>query len=173
MGPLFRVKPFPHNIFLFDRNRILKSDNNTDFFSFAQVTLEESPDESFFNVSAQQCWEMVLQRVKDTSTSLSLPISPQFESINGLQMFGFLSPSIVQVKNLKPIPVLPHSKPIRDLCSLTQLNPSLQAIEALDPNHRLVEYWNHKTSSDSKDHFISSSCSVSLTKGKLFGVDLM
>jgi histone demethylase JARID1 len=110
-----------------------------------RVTLEESPDESFFNVSAQQCWEMVMRRVKDTSTSLGLPILPQFESINGLQMFGFLSPSIVQ------------------------------AIEALDPNHRLVEYWNHKnqTSSDSKDHFISSNCSASLTKGKLFGVDLM
>uniref|UniRef100_A0A1J3JHA2 Lysine-specific demethylase JMJ18 n=1 Tax=Noccaea caerulescens TaxID=107243 RepID=A0A1J3JHA2_NOCCA len=110
-----------------------------------KVTLEESPDESFCNVSAHQCWEMVLQRVKDTCTSLGLPTSPRFEGINGLQMFGFLSPSIVE------------------------------AIEALDPNHRLVEYWNHKnqTSSESKDHFISSNCSVSLTKGKLFGVDLM
>ncbi|KAL0854665.1 hypothetical protein Bca101_059817 [Brassica carinata] len=106
-----------------------------------RVTLEESPDECFFNVSAQQCWEMVLQRVKDTSTNLGLPILSRFESINGLQMFGFLSPSIVQ------------------------------AIEALDPNHKLVEYWNHKnqTHSESKDHFISSNC----TKGKLFGVDLM
>ncbi|ESQ33774.1 hypothetical protein EUTSA_v10006810mg [Eutrema salsugineum] len=111
-----------------------------------KVTLEESPEESFCNVSAQQCWEMVLQRVKDTSTNLGLATSSRFESINGLQMFGFLSPSIVQ------------------------------AIEALDPNHRLVEYWNHKnqtSSSESKDHFISSNCSVSLTKGKLFGVDLM
>ncbi|CAH2034614.1 unnamed protein product [Thlaspi arvense] len=110
-----------------------------------RVTLEESPEESFFNVSAQQCWEMVLQRVKDTSTNVGLSTSQRFESINGLQMFGFLSPSIVE------------------------------AIEALDPNHRLVEYWNHKnqTSSESKDHFISSNCSVSLTKGKLFGVDLM
>ncbi|KAJ4881245.1 Lysine-specific demethylase JMJ18 [Raphanus sativus] len=106
-----------------------------------RVTLEESPEECFFNVSAQQCWEMVLQRVKDTSTNLGLPILPRFESINGLQMFGFLSPSIVQ------------------------------AIEALDPNHKLVEYWSHKnqTHSESKDHFISSNC----TKGKLFGVDLM
>ncbi|CAG7897582.1 unnamed protein product, partial [Brassica rapa] len=106
-----------------------------------RVTLEESPDERFFNVSAQKCWEMVLQRVKDTSTNLGLPILSRFESINGLQMFGFLSPSIVQ------------------------------AIEALDPNHNLVEYWNHKnqSQSESKDHFISSNC----TKGKLFGVDLM
>ncbi|WZZ78978.1 hypothetical protein YC2023_099550 [Brassica napus] len=106
-----------------------------------RVTLEESPDERFFNVSAQKCWEMVLQRVKDTSTSLGLPTLSRFESINGLQMFGFLSPSIVQ------------------------------AIEALDPNHKLVENWNHKnqSQSESKDHFISSNC----TKGKLFGVDLM
>ncbi|XP_010460894.1 PREDICTED: lysine-specific demethylase JMJ18-like isoform X2 [Camelina sativa] len=110
-----------------------------------KVTLEESSDVSFHNVSAQLCWEMVLQRVKDTSTSLGLPSLPQLEGINGLQMFGFLSPSIVQ------------------------------AIEVLDPNHQLVEYWNHKNqaSSDSKDHFISSNCSVSLAKGKLFGVDLI
>nr|VDD44171.1 unnamed protein product [Brassica oleracea] len=107
-----------------------------------RVTLEESPDESFFNVSAQQCWEMVLQRVKHTSTNLGLTTLPRLESINGLQMFGLLSQSTVQ------------------------------AIEALDPNHRLIEYWNHKnqTQSESEDHFISSNCSVSLTKGKLFGL---
>lgn len=63
-----------------------------------QVTLEESPDESFFNVSPQQCWEMVLQRVKHTSTNLGLATSPWLESIDGLQMFGLLSTSIVQVK---------------------------------------------------------------------------
>ncbi|CAN8290571.1 unnamed protein product [Cochlearia groenlandica] len=110
-----------------------------------RVTLEESPDESFFNVSAQQCWEMVLQRVKDTSTSLGLTALSRFDGINGLQMFGFLSPPIVE------------------------------AIEALDPNHRLVEYWNHENqaSSESKDGFVSTNHSVSLTKGKLFGVDLM
>ncbi|CAN8303828.1 unnamed protein product [Cochlearia groenlandica] len=111
-----------------------------------RVTLEESlEEESFFSVSPQQCWEMVLQRVKETSTSLGLSTLSRFESINGLEMFGFLSPSIVQ------------------------------AIEALDSNHRLVEYWNHKnqTSSESKDGFISSNSSASLTKGKLFGVDLM
>lgn len=64
-----------------------------------QVTLEESPDESFFNVSAQQCWEMVLQRVKHTSTNLGLTTLPRLESINGLQMFGLLSQSTVQVKH--------------------------------------------------------------------------
>ncbi|KAG2309078.1 hypothetical protein Bca52824_028826 [Brassica carinata] len=82
-----------------------------------RVTLEESQDESFSSFSAQTCWEMVLQRVneeiKKRSSSQEHNIHT-LENIDGLQMFGFFSPSIVQ------------------------------AIEALDPNHGLVRYWNHK-----------------------------
>lgn len=107
MGPLFKVKhPFlPLNV-LFS-NKLNEEDLWLFFSVLFQVTLEESPDESFCNVSAQECWEMVLQRVKDTCTSLGLPTSPRFEGINGLQMFGFLSPSIVEVKNTSN---LLHSK---------------------------------------------------------------
>ncbi|VVA90504.1 unnamed protein product [Arabis nemorensis] len=43
-----------------------------------------------------ECWEMVFQRVKGTSTSLGFPTFSQFECLNGFQMFGFLSPFIVQ-----------------------------------------------------------------------------
>ncbi|KAL6991825.1 hypothetical protein U1Q18_009936 [Sarracenia purpurea var. burkii] len=87
-----------------------------------KVTLEECPSESFANVSAEKCWEMVQQRLNHEiigQTCLGkqgLPLLQPAESINGLEMFGFLSPPIVQ------------------------------AIEALDPNHQCLEYWNHKRS---------------------------
>ncbi|XP_016456757.1 lysine-specific demethylase JMJ18 isoform X1 [Nicotiana tabacum] len=85
-----------------------------------KVSLEEHPDESFVGSSAQKCWEMVLQRVnKEITTKRNLgmqdlpPLQPE-ESINGLEMFGLLSPDIVQ------------------------------SIEALDENHQCLEYWNNK-----------------------------
>ncbi|KAA8537093.1 hypothetical protein F0562_029571 [Nyssa sinensis] len=84
-----------------------------------KVTLEVCPSESFTNVSAEKCWEMVMQRVNQEITRQSslgkqgLPNLQPPESINGLEMFGFLSP------------------------------PIIQAIEALDPNHQCMEYWNH------------------------------
>ncbi|KAM7524778.1 hypothetical protein LguiA_014680 [Lonicera macranthoides] len=80
-----------------------------------KVTLEECPSESFSNFSAEKCWETVLQRLNQACHSLGAEqavVPPQ--SINGLEMFGFLSPSIVE------------------------------DIEALDPNHQCIEYWNHK-----------------------------
>ncbi|XP_059667390.1 lysine-specific demethylase JMJ18-like [Cornus florida] len=85
-----------------------------------KVTLEECPSENFANVSAEKCWEMVLQSLsqqirRQTSSGIQgLPPLHPLWSINGLKMFGFLSPPIVQ------------------------------AIEALDPNHQCSEYWNHK-----------------------------
>lgn len=85
-----------------------------------KVTLEENPSESFTDVSADWCWEMVLQKLNQEITRrLSLgehglpPVQPP-HSINGLEMFGFFSPSIVQ------------------------------DIEALDPNRKCVEYWKTK-----------------------------
>ncbi|KAI8535350.1 hypothetical protein RHMOL_Rhmol10G0167500 [Rhododendron molle] len=89
-----------------------------------KVTLEGCPTESFANVSAEKCWDMVLQRLnqeivtqRDLGKQGMLPLQPP-ESINGLKMYGFLSP------------------------------PIIQAIEALDPNHQSEEYWNHKLSID-------------------------
>ncbi|KAG5516020.1 hypothetical protein RHGRI_036910 [Rhododendron griersonianum] len=89
-----------------------------------KVTLEGCPTESFANVSAEKCWDMVLKRLnqeivtqRDLGKQGMPPLQPP-ESINGLEMFGFLSP------------------------------PIIQAIEALDPNHQSEEYWNHKLSID-------------------------
>ncbi|KAL2484174.1 Lysine-specific demethylase JMJ18 [Forsythia ovata] len=85
-----------------------------------KVTLEDCPYESFVNISPERCWEMVLQRLnQEIETHRSLgkqglpPLQPS-SSINGLEMFGFLSPSIVQ------------------------------AIEDLDPHHKCIEYWKNK-----------------------------
>ncbi|XP_065848080.1 lysine-specific demethylase JMJ18 [Euphorbia lathyris] len=84
-----------------------------------KVYVEECPSEKFVNVSAEKCWEMVLQRVngeierRKNVGERGLPATP-LERINGLAMFGFLSLPIVE------------------------------AIEALDPNHQCVEYWNNK-----------------------------
>ncbi|XP_041028922.1 lysine-specific demethylase JMJ18-like [Juglans microcarpa x Juglans regia] len=85
-----------------------------------KVTLEESPSETFTNFSAEKCWEMVLQRInheiiqKSSLGERGQPSLQPLQSVNGLEMFGFLSPRIIQ------------------------------AIEALDPNHQCVEYWNHR-----------------------------
>ncbi|XP_024004728.1 probable lysine-specific demethylase JMJ14 isoform X2 [Eutrema salsugineum] len=87
-----------------------------------RVSLEECPGENFSNVSAEKCWEMVIQRLKleiikrcgDQPVSSLTSLQP-LESINGLAMFGFLSPHVIEV------------------------------VEALDPKHQLEEYWNQKT----------------------------
>ncbi|CAL9235558.1 unnamed protein product, partial [Arabidopsis halleri] len=105
-----------------------------------RVTLEESQDESFVYDSPQKCWEMVLHRVREEirrRNSQGQDVH-MLESIDGLKMFGFRSPFIVQ------------------------------ATEALDPNHHLVQYWNHKNETACS----MSNSSLSLTKTKLFGVDL-
>lgn len=67
-----------------------------------QVTLEESPGKSFLNTSAQKCWETVMDELNQEFSrrqSLGNAISPFLDpqSINGLAMFGFLSPHIIQV----------------------------------------------------------------------------
>jgi hypothetical protein len=68
-----------------------------------QVTLEECPCETFTNVSAVKCWEMVLQRLNQEIIRLrsigqrGLPSLHALQSVDGLEMFGFLSPPIIQV----------------------------------------------------------------------------
>ncbi|XP_028782040.1 lysine-specific demethylase JMJ18 [Neltuma alba] len=85
-----------------------------------KVSMEEHPSESFMNMSAEKCWESVLERVnreiirRRSLGELELPPLELLQGINGLQMFGFLSPSIIQ------------------------------GIEALDPSHQCGEYWNRK-----------------------------
>ncbi|XWS16682.1 hypothetical protein CRYUN_Cryun34aG0111800 [Craigia yunnanensis] len=116
-----------------------------------KVTLDGCPTVTFSNVSVEKCWEMVLLQLNQEILRRSnlgerglLPLQ-SLQSINGLEMFGFLSP------------------------------PIIQAIEALDPNHQCLEYWNHKTTSDNKEfkkYAFRLSCSVGDSKAKVFGVDL-
>ena len=74
-------------------------------YIFFQVSLEECPSENFSNVSAEKCWQMVIQRLKleiikrcDQPAS-SLTALQALESI-GLEMFAFLSPHVIQVTQL-------------------------------------------------------------------------
>ena len=70
-----------------------------------QVVLEHCPSEVFVHVSACRCWELVRNRVnheiakqhKLGRTNLP-PLQPP-GSLDGLEMFGFTSPAIVQVNH--------------------------------------------------------------------------
>ncbi|EOA28665.1 hypothetical protein CARUB_v10024888mg, partial [Capsella rubella] len=109
-----------------------------------KVTLEGSQEETFCDASVQKCWEMVLERVnKELKERSSQEQNVQIlESIDGLKMFGFSTPFIVQ------------------------------ATEALDQDHRLVEYWNYKNEQASLES-ARRIASVSLAaRTRLFGVDL-
>ncbi|KAE8664573.1 Lysine-specific demethylase JMJ15 [Hibiscus syriacus] len=116
-----------------------------------KVTLEVCPTITFSNMSADKCWQMVLQQLnqeilrrRNLGESGLLPLQ-SLQTINGLEMFGFLSPPIVQ------------------------------AIEALDPNQKCLEYWNNKSTRDNnevKKYSLRLSCSVGESKAKVFGVDL-
>lgn len=82
-----------------------------------KVFLEECPSESFMDVSADKCWELVLQRLNQemlNGCNLANNAMKPLQSISGLEMFGLLSPAIIQ------------------------------AIEALDPEHRCLAYWHTK-----------------------------
>ncbi|KAG7963953.1 hypothetical protein I3843_09G144500 [Carya illinoinensis] len=122
-----------------------------------KVTLEEFPNETFTDVSAEKCWDMVLQRlnqeiIRQSSLGEQGVTSLQpLQNINGLEMFGFLSPHIIQ------------------------------AIEALDPNHQCVEYWNHRcmvpvplgsNGTDAYKYSLASSCFLADTKEKDFSINL-
>ncbi|XP_068654381.1 lysine-specific demethylase JMJ18-like [Aristolochia californica] len=86
-----------------------------------KVSMEENPSEVFVNDSATRCWEMVVQRLNqelarhDGLEKQRLPILQPPQSLDGLEMFGFLSP------------------------------PTIQAIEALDSDHKCSEYWAWKS----------------------------
>ncbi|XP_050221874.1 putative lysine-specific demethylase JMJ16 [Mercurialis annua] len=82
------------------------------------VSLEDCPSEVFVHVSASRCWEMVRDRVNQEITKqhklgrMNLPPLQPPGSLDGLEMFGFSSPAIVQ------------------------------AIEALDRNRVCTDYWD-------------------------------
>ncbi|KAL2343139.1 hypothetical protein Fmac_004424 [Flemingia macrophylla] len=122
-----------------------------------KVTMEEHPSETFTSTSPDKCWETVFDKLNHkikkqrSQSKMELPPLELQHDINGHKMFGFRSPSIIQT------------------------------IEAQDPNHQCVEYWNHKeVVSESSGSAIddckfspSSSNSLSDVKTKLFGVGLI
>ncbi|XP_010906800.2 lysine-specific demethylase JMJ703 isoform X1 [Elaeis guineensis] len=81
------------------------------------VSVEQSPSEVFFHVSATKCWDMVRERVNQEIRRqhnlgiVNLPPLQPPGSLDGLDMFGLTSPKIIQ------------------------------AIEAIDRNHVCSEYW--------------------------------
>nr|QEG03034.1 putative lysine-specific demethylase JMJ16 isoform X1 [Cymbidium ensifolium]QEG03035.1 putative lysine-specific demethylase JMJ16 isoform X2 [Cymbidium ensifolium]QEG03037.1 putative lysine-specific demethylase JMJ16 isoform X3 [Cymbidium ensifolium]QEG03038.1 putative lysine-specific demethylase JMJ16 isoform X4 [Cymbidium ensifolium] len=84
------------------------------------IKLEQSPSEIFFHVSATNCWNMVRERVNNEIRrlhSLGRVNLPSFQppgSVDGLEMFGLTSPTIIQV------------------------------IEAMDTNRVCTEYWKSR-----------------------------
>lgn len=65
--------------------------------------MEEHPSEAFTSTSADKCWETVLDRLiheikrQRSLGELEPPPLKLLQSINGHEMFGFLTPSIIQV----------------------------------------------------------------------------
>ena len=70
---------------------------------FLQVSLEKCQNEVFIHLSAARSWEMVRERVNHEISkqhkqgSLKLPPLQPPGSLDGMEMFGFSSPSILQV----------------------------------------------------------------------------
>ncbi|XP_021738049.1 lysine-specific demethylase JMJ18-like [Chenopodium quinoa] len=96
------------------------------------VSLEHIPSELFVHTSPYKCWEMVRERVNQEITKqhklgkvkLLPPLQPP-GSLDGLEMFGFTSPAIVQV------------------------------IEASDKNRVCAEYWNSRPLAQISQCFLS------------------
>ncbi|KAL2327491.1 hypothetical protein Fmac_020918 [Flemingia macrophylla] len=117
-----------------------------------KVTMEECPSEAFTDTSADSCWELILKRLhheimrRRSLGELELPPLQLLKSIRGHRMFGFFLPSIIQ------------------------------AIEAQDPSHLCVEYWNHKVAPSGSvvDNITYGSSSyLGNTDAKIFGIDLI
>ncbi|KAL6608331.1 hypothetical protein ACP70R_041394 [Stipagrostis hirtigluma subsp. patula] len=87
-----------------------------------KVTVEHVPEVCFTDTSPMHCWDSVRARVNEgiknqqRAGKSGLPDLLPPGSINGLEMFGFLSPQIIQ------------------------------EIESLDPHHQCVDYWLSKPS---------------------------
>ncbi|CAN6351393.1 unnamed protein product [Urochloa humidicola] len=87
-----------------------------------KVTLEQVPNVSFTHTSPTRCWDSVRDMVNEEIIKLQkigkcgLPDLLLPDSVNGLEMFGFLSPQI------------------------------MQEIESLDRHHQCLDYWLSKAS---------------------------
>ncbi|KAH9315560.1 hypothetical protein KI387_024187, partial [Taxus chinensis] len=94
-----------------------------------KVIVEGCPAEVFIHVTVDKCWELVQERLNQEirrQRSLSKQNLPSLQppgSLNGLEMFGFASPSIIQ------------------------------AIEDLDRDHKCLEYWVTRSTSGSKTYY--------------------
>ncbi|XP_047340507.1 lysine-specific demethylase JMJ18-like [Impatiens glandulifera] len=86
-----------------------------------KVTMKGYKEVWLSTVSADRSWELVLERLNQKiEDHIKCDKSYRYlqppKTLNGLDMFGFLSP------------------------------PTVKAIENLDPNHQSEEYWHHKLS---------------------------
>ncbi|VFQ97411.1 unnamed protein product [Cuscuta campestris] len=83
-----------------------------------KVTLEDCPTVSYTCASPEKCWEMVVENLNSEMMRQAVleksKLPPAHDKVNGLAMFGLLSPHIIRV------------------------------IESLDPGHLCTEYWSHK-----------------------------
>ncbi|KAM0041484.1 putative chromatin remodeling & transcription regulator FYR family [Helianthus debilis subsp. tardiflorus] len=75
------------------------------FFLFSQVSPENYPSEVFIYFSPVKCWEMVRERINHEISEqhklgkANLPVLPPPGSLDGMEMFGFSSPFILQVNH--------------------------------------------------------------------------
>ncbi|KAG8380709.1 hypothetical protein BUALT_Bualt06G0044100 [Buddleja alternifolia] len=89
------------------------------------VSVEHSPSEVFVHVSAARCWEMVRERVNNEIAKQhklgrdKLPPLQPPGSLDGMEMFGFSSPEIVQAS-------------------------PLTVIQGMDQNRVCTEYWKSR-----------------------------
>ncbi|XP_024979680.1 putative lysine-specific demethylase JMJ16 isoform X5 [Cynara cardunculus var. scolymus] len=80
-------------------SEILDAGKNRPLF---MVSLEKHPNEVFIHLSAARCWEMVRERVNyeiSKQHKSGIPNLPPLQppgSLDGMEMFGFSSPSILQ-----------------------------------------------------------------------------
>ncbi|CAN6347252.1 unnamed protein product [Urochloa humidicola] len=92
-----------------------------------KVTLEQVPNVSFTHTSPTRCWDSIRDMVNEEIIKLQtvgkcgLPDLLPPDSVNGLEMFGFLSPQI------------------------------MQEIESLDHHHQCLDYWLSKASCPVKE----------------------
>ncbi|XP_072989333.1 lysine-specific demethylase JMJ18-like isoform X2 [Typha latifolia] len=113
-----------------------------------KVTVEEKQEEIFLHCSPEQCWDMLRERLNQEIIKhcdlgkKNLPSLQPAGSIDGLEMFGFLSPAISQV------------------------------IEALDPLHQCREYWDAKIDApviyepmEANNNFKEPSCNLITSNG--------
>ncbi|CAK9325920.1 unnamed protein product [Citrullus colocynthis] len=104
------------------------------------VVLEHCPSEVFVHVSATRCWELVRERVNQEIAKqhklgrTNLPPLQPPGSLDGLEMFGFTSPAIVQ------------------------------AIEAMDRNRVCGEYWDSRPYSRPQVHSPQLSQSTEISR---------